>query len=83
MFSRIKQAHSEDMVSVSTFYSQELEGLARKVLYVIPETMIFLLEEIIRLQTDLKELPTRIDREHHRDFAQLDERFKARLFSSP
>ncbi|KAK2722383.1 hypothetical protein QYM36_002799, partial [Artemia franciscana] len=73
---RINQAQSEDMVSVSTFYSKELEGLVRKVLYVIPETMISLLEEIIRLQTELKELPTRIDREHQRDFAQLDERFK-------
>jgi len=83
IFSRINQAQSEDMVSVSTFYSKELEGLVRKVLYVIPETMISLLEEIIRLQTELKELPTRIDREHQRDFAQLDERFKARLVSNP
>lgn len=74
---RINQAHSEDLVSVSKYYSNELVSYVRKVLQIIPETMFGLLAQIIHLQTDvIKELPTRLEKEKLREYAQLDERFK-------
>lgn len=74
---RINQARSEDMISVSQYYSKELEIYVRKVLQIIPNMMFDKLARIIEMQTSvLKELPTRVDKDKIKMFAQLDERFE-------
>ncbi|XP_077866142.1 WASH complex subunit 5-like [Saccoglossus kowalevskii] len=74
---RINQAGSGDLVSVSQYYSGELVSYVRKVLQIIPETMFGLLAQIIRLQThSIKEVPTRLEKEKLREFAQLDQRYE-------
>lgn len=72
---RINQAHSPDLVSVSQYYSGELVGYVRKVLHIIPETMFGLMARIVSLQTSvIKELPTRLDKDRLREYAQLEDR---------
>ncbi|ERL87541.1 hypothetical protein D910_04932 [Dendroctonus ponderosae] len=74
---RINQAHSEDLISVSEYYSKELEIYVRKVLQIIPSTMFEKLARIIEMQTNvIKELPSRVDKDKLKEFAQLDERFE-------
>lgn len=72
---RINQAHSDDLESVSQYYSNELVNYVRKVIQIIPKTMFEILEKIINLQTEsMRELPTRLDKDKVREYAQLDER---------
>jgi WASH complex subunit strumpellin len=74
---RINQAGSEDLVSVSQYYSQELVSYIRKVLHIIPETMFQLMAPIIDLQTNIiKEIPSRLDKDKVKEYAQLEERMK-------
>ncbi|KAK3754472.1 hypothetical protein QZH41_018991, partial [Actinostola sp. cb2023] len=74
---RISQANSPDLVSVSQYYSGELVAYVRKVLQIIPETMFGLLDSIIRLQThNIKEVPTRLEKDKLREYAQFDERYQ-------
>ncbi|XP_038056716.1 WASH complex subunit 5-like [Patiria miniata] len=81
---RINLANSPDLISVSQYYSSELVAYVRKVLQIIPQTMFSLLSQIIQLQTHhIKEVPTRLEKEKLRDFAQLDLRYEvARLTHS-
>lgn len=74
---RINQACSDDLVSVSQYYSQELVSYIRRVLHIIPETMFVLMTQIIRLQTDvIKDVPVRLEKDKIKDFAQLEERME-------
>nr|XP_045581537.1 WASH complex subunit 5-like [Procambarus clarkii]XP_045581547.1 WASH complex subunit 5-like [Procambarus clarkii]XP_045581556.1 WASH complex subunit 5-like [Procambarus clarkii] len=74
---RINQARSPDLISVSAYYSGDLVAYVRKVLQIIPETMFGLLAKIIMLQTEkIKEVPTRLDKDKMREFAQLTERYQ-------
>jgi WASH complex subunit strumpellin len=74
---RITQATSGDFGSVTQYYSRELVGYVRKVLQIIPTSMFGLLARIISMQTSrLRELPTMLDKEKLREFAQLDERYE-------
>lgn len=74
---RINQARSDDLVSVSQYYSQELVSYIRKVLHIIPETMFQLMAPIIELQTNvIKEIPSRLEKERVKDFAQFAERME-------
>ncbi|XP_071483871.1 WASH complex subunit 5-like [Diadema antillarum] len=81
---RINQANSPDLVSVSQYYSNELVAYVRKVLQIIPQTMFSLLSQIIQLQTHhIREVPTRLEKDKLRDYAQLDQRYEvARLTHS-
>lgn len=73
---RINQAHSDDLVSVSQYYSNELVNYVRKVIQIIPKTMFEALAKIIKIQTEsIKELPTRLEKDKLREYAQLDERY--------
>lgn len=73
---RINQAHSDDLESVSQYYSNELVNYVRKVIQIIPKTMFEILEKIIKLQTEsMRELPTRLDKDKVREYAQLEERY--------
>lgn len=74
---RINQAHSDDLVSVSQYYSNELIKYIQKVLQIIPEMVFNIVEKIIDLQTwTIKEVPTRLEKDRLRDFAQLDHRME-------
>lgn len=73
---RINQAHSDDLESVSQYYSTELVNYVRKVIQIIPKTIFEILAKIIGIQTDeLREVPTRLDKSKIRDYAQLDARY--------
>ncbi|ESP05218.1 hypothetical protein LOTGIDRAFT_180993 [Lottia gigantea] len=74
---RVNQAGSKDLMSVSQYYSGELVAYVRKVLQIIPQTMFSLLASIIRLLTNrIQEVPTRLEKDKMKDFAQLDERYQ-------
>ncbi|XP_060076742.1 WASH complex subunit 5-like [Ylistrum balloti] len=74
---RINLALSKDLVSVSQYYSGELVAYVRKVLQIIPQTMFGLLFRIISMQTNqIKEVPTRLEKDKMKEFAQLDERYE-------
>ncbi|EFA77215.1 hypothetical protein PPL_12424 [Heterostelium album PN500] len=74
---RIAQCASPDLISVSEYYSGELVGYVRKVLEIVPKSMFIILKQIIDMQTNsIKELPTKIEKERLRDFAQLDQRYE-------
>jgi WASH complex subunit strumpellin len=74
---RITQANSNDFMSVNEFYSDELVSYVRKVLQIIPKSMFGLLAEIISIQTSkLREVPTLLDKEKLKEFAQLDQRYE-------
>lgn len=48
-----------------------------QVLQVIPQTMFSLLAQIIKIQTEqIAELPTRLEKDKMRDFAQLEARYE-------
>ncbi len=73
---RIIQANSSELVSVTQFYSNELVSYVRKVLQIIPESMFNLLARIIYIQTnELKEVPTRLDKDKLKEYAQLEQRY--------
>uniref|UniRef100_A0A8B9L1D3 WASH complex subunit 5 n=1 Tax=Astyanax mexicanus TaxID=7994 RepID=A0A8B9L1D3_ASTMX len=74
---RINQANSPDLLSVSQFYSGELVAYVRKVLQIIPESMFTSLAKIIKLQIhDIMEVPTRLDKDKLKDYAQLGARYE-------
>ncbi|EDW41676.1 WASH complex subunit homolog 5 [Drosophila sechellia] len=74
---RINQARSEDLVSVSNYYSTELANFLRRVLQIVPETMFSILAKIIYLLTNvIKEFPTKVEKERLKDYAQFEERAK-------
>ena len=58
---RINQANSPDMVSVSQFYSGELVHFIRTVLQIIPAMLFAILDRIIEIETyHLTEMPGKI-----------------------
>lgn len=74
---RINQARSEDLLSVSQYYSSELEIYIRMVLQIIPKMMFEKMARIIEIQTTvLKELPTKLEKDKLKEYAQLNERFE-------
>lgn len=73
---RIDQSKSPDLMSVSAYYSGELLEFVRKALEIIPATVFNLLQLVISLTRKMKELPTKLDKDKVKEFAQLDDRFK-------
>ncbi|XP_020285658.1 WASH complex subunit strumpellin [Pseudomyrmex gracilis] len=74
---RVNQARSADLSSVSQYYSRELEGYARRVLQIIPETVFGLLAQIVHLETNaFKEIPTKLPKDKLKDYAQPDDRLQ-------
>ncbi|XP_069359283.1 WASH complex subunit 5 isoform X2 [Maniola hyperantus] len=74
---RINQAQTDDLVSVSQYYSSELIKYIQKVLQIIPEMVFNIVEKIIDLQTwTIKEVPTRIEKEKLREYAQMEHRME-------
>ena len=55
----------------------DFDIISRSFFQIIPRTMFSLLATIIRLQTnDILEVPTRLDKDKMRDYAQLDQRYQ-------
>lgn len=80
---RIIQANSNDSKNVTKYYSSELVTYVRKVLQIIPESMFNLLARIINIQTnELKELPTRLEKDKLKEFAQLDQRYEIAKYTN-
>lgn len=80
---RINQAQSPDLVSVSQYYSHELVSYIRSVVQIIPETMFKLMAKIVYLQTHvIHELPTRLDKDKLKEYAQLNNRLKVCTYLS-
>ncbi|KAL3702168.1 hypothetical protein R1sor_020190 [Riccia sorocarpa] len=73
---RISQCNSSDLLSVTEYYSSQLVIYVRAVLEIIPVSLFAILNDVIAAQTKrLRDLPGRLEKEHLRDYAQLDERF--------
>ena len=54
-----------------------LPRLTPQVLQIIPQTMFQLLHQIIHILTHrMKEVPTRLEKDKMKEFAQLDERYE-------
>ena len=65
------------MESVAEYYSSELVKYIRRVLQTIPETMFGILDDIAALQsTRLQELPTKVEVDELKDYAQLEQRYE-------
>jgi len=74
---RIGQAGSPDFFSVSEYYSSELVDFVRRVLEIVPLSMFEFLDKIIQLQTSqLKELPSKVDKDKLDVWGQLDLRYE-------
>lgn len=72
---RINQAHSEDLMSVSQYFSMELVKYVRKVVGIIPRNIFNLITEYIYKETQvMKKLPARVEKSALKEYAQLDQR---------
>lgn len=73
---RINQCGSEDLVSVSAYYSEKLVIFVRKVLDIVPETMFDMLYRIAQLRRiSLHVLPLKFERKVLKDHSKLNPRF--------
>ncbi|XP_014242799.1 WASH complex subunit 5 [Cimex lectularius] len=73
---RINQAEDKNLPSVSQYYSNQLVKYARNLLQVIPREMFQIMSEITKIQTtQIPDLPTRMEKDKIKEFAQLEERF--------
>ncbi|KAL9649133.1 hypothetical protein ABK040_004155 [Willaertia magna] len=73
----IQSKKSNDIVSVSQYYSSELVKFVRNTLEIIPISMFDILNKIIELQTNkIKELPSKLNRNDLKIYSQLDERYE-------
>lgn len=73
---RINQAKSDDLISVSQYYSHQLIDYVRNVIQIIPKTIFEILGQIIKLQSeDVCVLPAKVEKGRLKDFAQLDQRY--------
>lgn len=73
---RITQCDSRDSASVAEYYSTALVMYVRKVLDIIPKSVFKVLDSIIRLQaTEMKQLPTKLERKYLKDLSQLEQRY--------
>ncbi|XP_023324420.1 WASH complex subunit 5 [Eurytemora carolleeae] len=73
---RISEAESSDLLIVSEHYSRTLVTFIRKVLQVIPDSMFDLLDQIIALQAQTPEIPTRLEKDKLREVSNFDKRFE-------
>ena len=72
---RIIQANSEDMMSVSKYYSSLMIKFVEKVLQIIPVSVFEKLEGIIQILIGkMKQIPQKINRAVLKDYAQFDQR---------
>lgn len=74
---RINEEKSEDLISVSHYFSNELVSFVRHVIQIIPHSIFRVLMEIVHIRTNvLKPIPNRVEKAEFKDYAQLDDRYK-------
>jgi WASH complex subunit strumpellin len=74
---RINQANSPDLSSVSQYYSSEVAAFMKSVLQVIPENMFAILSEVVAINaSELRELPVKVVRTELREWSQLAPRHR-------
>lgn len=74
---RINEEKSEDLVSVSHYFSNELVSFVKRVIQIIPHSIFKILLQIVHIRSSvLKPIPNRLEKADFKDYAQLDERFK-------
>ena len=74
---RIIEAKSEDLLSVSQFYSGELVKFVKAVLQVIPTSIFKLLVKISdQLTNKVREVPIKLSKEELKEYAAFDDRFE-------
>lgn len=74
---RINEEKSEDLISVSHYFSHELVSFVRRVIQIIPHSIFRILMEIVHIRTNvLKPIPNRVEKADFKDYAQLDDRFR-------
>lgn len=74
---RINQEKSEDLISVSQYFSNELVNFVKHVIQIIPHSIFRILMEIVHIRTNvLKPLPNRVEKSELKEYSQLDDRFK-------
>lgn len=73
---RISQCGSEDIFSVSEYYSSELVAYVRVVLDIIPISIFNILKDVVASGSHhLHDLPGRVEKERLREFAHLEDRY--------
>ena len=74
---RIMQCGSPDALSVAEYYSQELVGFVRQVMEIIPREVFKILTNIVNIKENhLKQMPTKVEIDATKMYAQLDERYE-------
>ncbi|KAL4459953.1 hypothetical protein ABPG74_003479 [Tetrahymena malaccensis] len=74
---RIVQSESDDLVSVSKFYSGLLIKFVKNVLQIIPISVFDILQNIINLLTNsMKKLPPKLKKEELKEYLQPEDRSK-------
>lgn len=72
---RIIQSDSNDLISVSKFYSGQLMKFVKDVLQIIPISVFNILEDIIKILTkSFKRLPNKIKKEELKEYLQIEDR---------
>ena len=73
---RINQCGSEDLISVSAYYSEKLVVFVRRVLDIVPVSMFDMLYHIAQLRrTSLHIIPLKFERKLLKEHGKLDARF--------
>ncbi|KAJ9467483.1 WASH complex subunit strumpellin-like protein [Diplonema papillatum] len=72
---RIHEAGSLDLSSVSEYYSSNLVEFVRKVLAIIPSSMFEELQSVTKMKSKIVEVPSKMPKDAVRDYAQLDDRY--------
>eukprot|EP00825_Cyclidium_porcatum_P009656 TRINITY_DN14930_c0_g1_i1.p1 TRINITY_DN14930_c0_g1~~TRINITY_DN14930_c0_g1_i1.p1 ORF type:complete len:608 (-),score=99.24 TRINITY_DN14930_c0_g1_i1:421-2244(-) len=79
---RLFQADSQDVNSVSQFYSNELMNFVQEVLQIIPQEVFDILEKIIQLITqEIKDFPFRLNKNELKDYQFVAQRNQVAQFT--
>lgn len=73
---RINEEKSEDLVSVSHYFSHELVGFVKRVIQIIPHSIFRVVLEIVKIRNGMKAIPNRVEKADFKDYAQLESRFR-------
>lgn len=74
---RINEEKSEDLISVSHYFSNELVAFVKRVIQIIPHSIFRMLMEIVHIRSNvLKPMPNRVEKADFKSYAQLDDRYR-------
>ena len=73
---RLFEIKSEDIESVSDYYSGELVKFVKDILQIFPHRVFELMNDIFTIFLKFKEMPNKILKKDLKEYAQIDDRFK-------